>query len=481
MSVQSSPLSDFYNTLIGIHNTDNFINIGIHNTDMDIAILAEQNQWWKSKELIEDDIDIVKWEGKKLKWIPKILEEIHLVPFSLHIISGPRQVGKTTGIKLLIKRLLKQKNPKSLFYFNCEELSDFKELIEVIETYLLLKENEGIKTSYIFLDEITKPNEWYRGIKVLIDKGKFRNDVIILTGSSSISIKRQTELFPGRRGKGKDYLMFPLSFREFLSVINPEIYKKIPPIRKIEELEKNTIKAMIYLRELNQSLEKYFIYGGFPSSIERIYNKNIDAKRTYLSWIKTDILKSGKSDNIAKQILKSVIEKMPSPMSWEGISKEIEIKSPKTVSSYVELLRSLYSLIVLYHVDISKKIKFGKNKKIHVIDPFLLQVFEDWCMLKLKNKENILSESIAAAHLARFFAKRNNKTVIDDEVFYWKNSTEIDVVVIDKGVKGFEIKWANNIKMKKHPIKDYIILSKNKFQRNPLTIPLSVFLSLLDV
>ncbi|MBU4493349.1 MAG: ATP-binding protein, partial [Nanoarchaeota archaeon] len=191
---------------------------------MNLDILTEQNIWWKDKGLIEQDYDIIRWKEKKYRWIPPIIERIKLEPFSLNIILGPRQVGKTTAIKLLIKNLLREKNPLSIFYFNCEELSDYKELLDILETYIEFKKSSEIKNSYIFLDEITSPLKWYKAIKSKVDKGVFNEDVLVLTGSSSINIKRQTELFPGRRGKGLDYMILPLSFREFLKVTKPKIY-----------------------------------------------------------------------------------------------------------------------------------------------------------------------------------------------------------------------------------------------------------------
>ena len=172
-------------------------------------MLIEQNQWWKDKSIIEEDYDIQKWKEKKYKWIPSILEEIELKPFSLHILLGPRQAGKTTVMKLLIKQLLKKTDSKSLFYFNCEAIGDCKELMDIIESYLMFKEDNNIKNSLIILDEITSPKEWYKGIKLLIDKGRLKKETVILTGSSSITIKKQVELFPGRRGNGKDFLDAP--------------------------------------------------------------------------------------------------------------------------------------------------------------------------------------------------------------------------------------------------------------------------------
>jgi predicted AAA+ superfamily ATPase len=46
---------------------------------------------------------------------------------------------------LLIKDLLSHTREKAVFYFRCDELSDFKELDEVIRDYLKMRDIEGIK------------------------------------------------------------------------------------------------------------------------------------------------------------------------------------------------------------------------------------------------------------------------------------------------------------------------------------------------
>jgi predicted AAA+ superfamily ATPase len=50
-------------------------------------------------------------------------------------------------------------------------LSDYKELNSLIGDYLEMRRAYKIRTSYIFLDEITFPREWYRAIKYRIDSG----------------------------------------------------------------------------------------------------------------------------------------------------------------------------------------------------------------------------------------------------------------------------------------------------------------------
>mgnify|MGYP001626390211 CR=1 FL=1 len=134
-------------------------------------------------------------------------------PFSLNFIVGPRQVGKTTAVALLIKRLLESGvDPRSIFYFSCDRLADYRGLDEVLRDYLRIRSGIGISTSYVFLDEVTYPREWYGAIKGLIESGVFRSGVLVLTGSLSMSAKREIEVFPGEGVMVRTYSCFRYPF-----------------------------------------------------------------------------------------------------------------------------------------------------------------------------------------------------------------------------------------------------------------------------
>ncbi len=435
---------------------------------MDLEILIKKNPWWKGKEYFKDDNDYKKWKEKKIKWIPKIINEIKLKPFSLHFIFGPRQAGKTTLLKLLIKRLLEKRNPKSIFYFRCDEVADYKELREILEEYIEFREREKINSSIILLDEITASSEWWRTIKNFIDDGIFDKDVLILTGSASIRVKKEAEYFPGRRGYGKDFIMLPLSFKEFVEIINPKIAKK---------LTSDAHKNLIYLKELNKLLLDYFACGGFPLAINSYFDKGIveeSIKDIYLTWIKNDLSKIGKDERIAREIMKVVLQKIPSPISWENISKETSIKSPKTIASYLHTLSDLFVITLLYFIDPNNlTIQFGKNKKLHLLDPLFFQIFEEWCLMEIKEKESIIAESVLVLHLYRKYGN----------VFYWKNKEEIDSLIREKDkLIGYECKWKEKAKEKRIKIgklKEVWTISKKDFKNH--IIPLSLFLYSLGV
>ena len=116
------------------------------NSNMNNELLYYFNPWYINQK----DIVIERWENMKIRWIPEWLKDISLEPFSLNFIIGPRQVGKTTGIKLLINKLLENNDLWSIFYYDCSNLTNFEELRKVLDYYLKIKEKRNIKISYIF-------------------------------------------------------------------------------------------------------------------------------------------------------------------------------------------------------------------------------------------------------------------------------------------------------------------------------------------
>jgi len=264
-----------------------------------MVLLEYQNPWWEEENWYKRDKHLKQWKNQEIKWIPKWVREISLKPFSLNFVIGPRQVGKTTGIKLLIKELYeKVKSPFQIFYLDLELIGDLKEFREILRKYVEIKREKGIKSAYIFLDEVTKLPGWDRMVKGFIDLGLFENDVIVVSGSSSLYLLKYADSFPGRRGYGKDIYVLPLSFPEFLEVYGVNL----------EELEINSYK-------LEKLFNKYLEVGGFPLSIN-----NIPFYEDFLESLEKEILEIGKSVNLMREIISSVLDIIPSSFSFNSLS-----------------------------------------------------------------------------------------------------------------------------------------------------------------
>lgn len=447
-----------------------------------LPLLARQNVWWEGR--IENDVHLAQWRQHERKWKPLELEELPLEAFALNMVIGPRQVGKTTLLKFAVEKLLTSGiNPKHVLYCRCDEIIDETQLREIITQFI---EYAGSKKVFIFLDEVTEVKNWARVIKGLIDDGDLKEAVATVSGSNAFQLQKGSELFPGRRGKGKDIYVLPLLFSEYVAVIDPELAAKIYKVQNLTQPELAELKKLLpLLPQLEKHFHSYLQCGGFPLAVQSFlkYGKvSEEARETYRSWVIGDILKSGKSDVIAREVLKVILSKAPTPVSWEGISQETSIKSPPTIASYVELLERLFVLLTLYAVKPGGAREFAKNKKLHLLDPLLWHLCEEWCLQRIERKIETMVEACLAVHLARFLAKKYKTKRLNDAVSYWKNGFEIDVVTHGNGLSGFEMKWSNrkeNFKPKVGPVKNLTYVSKSLYLDKPLTIPLPLLLAAL--
>ncbi|ASJ02220.1 AAA family ATPase [Thermococcus profundus] len=366
-------------------------------------MIETQNPWWFG----EPDISWLLFENLPYRIRPKWLDELSREPFSLNFVVGPRRVGKTLGIKLLIRELI-QDNPYQVFYFSCDVLEDYRDLLEILRDYIKLKKRKGVKSSFIFLDEVSLVRDWWKAIKFLIDSGELRNDVVTVTGSISLFIGRYVETFGGRRGKGKDVSVTPLSFRDYYGLFYDDFFPG-----KAEEVFENYLKTGGYLAYLNGTLR-----------VEEL-----------VSLIKADLKALERSTGLAREVMGAIIDKAPSPTSFNSIAKAVGI-SPHTARDYVEIFEALRVLLQIPYLGGDGRVYPRKERKLALRDPLVSKAMALWTRREVG--KDTLYEWLVQEHLYRIFG----------EVFYYRNSYEIDAIADGLRV---EVKSGRNVKSGRYP------------------------------
>ncbi len=69
---------------------------------MDFARLAEQNPWWREPGAVERDFHVRAFASSPVRWEPREAGAFSFDADTIYTLRGPRQVGKTTLLKLLI-------------------------------------------------------------------------------------------------------------------------------------------------------------------------------------------------------------------------------------------------------------------------------------------------------------------------------------------------------------------------------------------
>jgi len=411
---------------------------------LELEKLAAQNPWWFNPQSIEDDFHLRQLKELSLIITHPLEKEINLESTRLYILRGPRQIGKTTLLKKIIKKLLEKGiNPQNIFYFAFDigGIKDEHEVADLIITYLNFAHKKSPSHFWLFLDEVTYTPRWSIGLKIIYDQGYFKNLTLIATGSSSLDLKKGGERLPGRRGIApaqSDLVMLPLLFRDYIE--NIWQLKDLPKISLEDNPSSLFIKAQeisLYGEKIKKAWEEYIISGGYPLSIVNYKTKGFiteDVYYTYLQSILGDISKAGKSETYFRELTYALIEKQFTPVDWAILAQMTTIGSHNTVADYIETLEALYILKPLYQLKQlgGAQFSFRKRRKIYFIDLFIYATLSAWALgigfsfskiQELLNQSQIkgkIIENILALHLWHF----------SPMLSFWQNRGEIDFICI---------------------------------------------------
>lgn len=354
-------------------------------------------------------------------WWKNIPDHAH----GIYILTGGRQVGKSTSVKLWIAHCLKKKifSSEQILYLPCDEIFDAPEFSQIIRDFLKTVEKQHF---LLAIDEVTFVKNWERVIKSLADEGCFTKGLCLLTGSDTLILKEAAISFPGRRGTNDktDFHVRPLSFPEYVSLVHK---KGIPSQAILSRLFDDYLQCGGYLRAINDFAKHGSVQ---PATYQ-----------TYEQWIRGDFLKRGKNEKYLLSILHALFTVGVSQISYSALTQKVGNMSKETCSEYCELLERMDILFDLQAFDQNKKIGFPKKaRKFHFADPFIQRTVFHWLhnegYLADRDFEAGLVEACVASHCHRFA-----------KTFYFKGQGEVDVVYMDHHiVHAVEVKWSEHIR-----------------------------------
>ncbi len=91
-------------------------------------------QWREKDDFLRLDPHLSLLQGQKYRYHPILEDKIPLKKPGIYLVTGGRQVGKSTLIKLLIRHLIVdcQEDPRQIFYLPCDTLEHFRQLLLVL-------------------------------------------------------------------------------------------------------------------------------------------------------------------------------------------------------------------------------------------------------------------------------------------------------------------------------------------------------------
>jgi len=337
------------------------------------------------------------------------------------IITGARQIGKTTLLKEIINDL-KHKGKETL-YFNLD-IEEDKRHFESQQRLLNKIELEvGRQHAYIFVDEIQQKENAGRFLKGIYDMGlpyKF-----IVTGSGSLELKEKvSEALTGRK-----YLieMGPVSFIEFVNFKTNYKYQSKLPLFFEAEKEKTELL-----------LNEYLIFGGYPAVITAgTINRKLEVMNDiFTSYITKDIsylLKIRQPDKFVKLIrLLAVLS--GNILNYTQLAQDVGVKLD-TLKTYLWYAEQTFIIKTVKPYFTNLKKELTKSPTVYFNDLGMLNFSKGG--FRTSPLDGMLFQNFIYINLKEKYDKGLS------HVNYWrtKDKAEVDFIIhTDYGVVPVEVK-----------------------------------------
>jgi len=498
---------------------------------LSISELSDQNPWWRDKTLVESDQLIVAWEKSSFKWRPRVVETFLWDANVIYSLRGPRQVGKTTLLRLKIRELLRNGvDSRRIFYWACDQVESFEKMTSIINGYLEWARRFSKDRLYLFLDEVSAVKDWQRSIKYLYDMGKLKDCLVVLTGSHSLDLVKATESLAGRRGEVDklvdnipDKVFLAAKFSEYVETRNVEILRVLRSLNLIStrnrlqvlhDLAEGKIPDRIhalrpYSKDLEGLLDDYLVTGGIPRAVNSYISRGVIPDMIYSDYVNLilrDIARWGGNEIYLRQIIQRVIETLSSQVSWNALKDGTEISTHDTARWYVDILKNSFVISYIHRLNRDKGVPYyRKAKKIYFEDPFIFHALRWWAFggrhpfheslefLKDSENKSKLIESVVCNHMIRLLFNLEPSPQFDytTKLFYWESSKKREVDFVTKVEGAFlpiELKYQSSIQrndaysiidfLKGGKVHRGIIVTKDAFVqgRSYIGIPVSIFL-----
>ena len=354
-----------------------------------LEILNDWNYWAK-----EPPATIVRESyGDK---IAQFMEKDEVV-----VIKGVRRCGKSTLMVNQIKRLIaKGESVNNILFVNLEDPRFINhlsvELLEEIkEVYLEMLSPDA--KPYIFLDEVQNIPSWEKWVN---KEYELKLSYLTLSGSNSSLLS--SEISSALSGRYVSVMVYPLSFKEYLS------FRELVVVSKLDLVSKRI--------EINRAFSAYINDGGFPKVLE--YEGS--AKRELLISYKDSILLKDivarfklKNFTVLEDIAAFVLANSPLVQSTNKLKNNFSI-SYDMARDYLDYLQKAYMIFAIKKFDYSLKKQNANDKKYYTIDVGLSHIF------RVANREfygadleNIVFLELLRRGFQLYYYKTDNDLEID--------------------------------------------------------------------
>jgi predicted AAA+ superfamily ATPase len=334
------------------------------------------------------------------RYLEFLINDICFHAGKMAFISGPRQCGKTT----MAKQLLKQRGEGN--YCNWDETTFRRQWVKDPNLILPAITSHKLKP-LIILDELHKAKLWKRTLKGLYDARNASYDILV-TGSARLNVYRKGS--DSLLGRYYHFRLHPFSVSELLKEKN-----FLEPHDLIQTLlhSKPSVSHVA-----QKALEDLSQYGPFPEPLfaANTRTQNLWRRNRVEKIVREDLRDLSRLPELSQvEMLVSLLpERVGQPLSIKGLSEDLEV-AYTTIKRWLNYLVELYYcfLIIPYAKSLPRAIK--KESKLYL-----------WDYSEVKEKGSRF-ENLIAQHLLKYCHFLTDTGVGDYDLRYLKNKEKFEV------------------------------------------------------
>lgn len=326
------------------------------------------------------------------------------------LLMGPRQVGKTTLLKMLFS------GRDDVLWLNGDEL-DVQRLFENVSA-TRLRAIFGNK-KVVIIDEAQRIADI--GLRVKLVTDQIPDVQLVATGSSSFDLaNKMNEPLTGRKW---EYKMYPLSFGEMVDEHGLLEEKRMIPHR--------------------------LVYGYYPEVVMHPGEEQEILRLLSDSYLYKDILtldQVSKPDSLVK-LLQALAFQVGSQVSYNELAQLCGLDS-KTVEKYVVLLEQSYVIFRLNSFSRNLRNELKSSKKIYFYDNGIRNaLIANFSQVENRMDVGALWENFLISERRKFL--HYTKQWVNSWFWRTKEQKEIDLLEERDGqLVGYEFKWSPEAKVK---------------------------------
>lgn len=349
------------------------------------------------------------------------------------ILTGPRQVGKTTLLLKLIEHLKPQ--TEKIFYYNLDDVEvrskikrDFRFIKKDIEQKLGHLIKDAREKIYLFIDEGQKSPDIFDLVKLMYDQ--HLNIKVFISGSSSLNIREKTaETLSGRA----NYLyLFPLTFTE-MAKYEHSLYSRIGFERITDEKQLCELSSFGWrkIEEIEHIFSRMLFLGGLPKVLSSGKQESITSLNNFLiSYLDKDIKDVGLKVNIENFHLsfKYLSGYTANLFNFAKMAQDLGIKRD-SLYRYFELLQKTLVVTTLPPLIFPAVKNIFKSRKLFFFDTGITNRLKGFMTFEELRRSDFLGNIFESFIFQNLHAKSQND-IKKPAFFYFRDyqNHEIDFI-----------------------------------------------------